>query len=139
MIVGTRDAVGDARDGGVGVIVGSEVGVPVLGGGTSVFASKVDALEVAVLLLVSKVDATEVATALSFASKVDAIEVILEVAVASLLGASTGDLRLSRLHARMTSSEALMISKVFFFIEILLWTLMETSIGYDDIFVSEKQ
>ena len=111
---------GDVVSGGVGVIVGCEVGVPVLGGGASVLASKVDASEVAVLMLVSKVDATEVATALSFASKVNAIKVAIEVAEVSLLGASVGEVRLSRLHARMTSSEALMISSFFFFIEVLL-------------------
>ena len=111
---------GDATDGGVGVIVGSEVGVLVLGAGISVFASKVDASEVAVLLLISKVDATEAVAALSFASKVNAIEVAIEVAVASLLGASVGEVRLPRVHAEITSSDVPMISNVFFFIEILL-------------------
>ena len=84
------------------------------------FASETGALGVAVLLLVSTVDVAESSGALSSASKVNATEVAIEVAERSLLGTSVGEIRLPRLHAEITSSDVLMISSVFFFIEVLL-------------------
>ena len=84
VIVGVCETVGDA--GLVDVIVGVEVGVGVISGVASSKASRVGAMEVAVVSLASRVDATEVATKLSFATKVAAAEVATESTLEPSIG-----------------------------------------------------